>query len=264
MTAADAVEAAIRQGTVGDGRLCIVAICGAQGSGKSTLATGLAGRFDRCAVLSLDDLYLTRAERETLAAEVHPLLRTRGVPGTHDVALGLETIAALERGEAAPLPRFDKAADDRLPPAEWPLAPAGTRLLILEGWCVDARPQDAAALTEPINRLEREEDPDGTWRRYANDALTGDYRRMFARIDLLAMLAAPGFDCVLGWRRQQEHELRQRTGAGMSDAELGRFVAHYERLTRHILSEMPDRADLLIELGADRSPRRIVNRASGR
>lgn len=257
MTAADAVEAAIRQGLAKTDGLFVAGICGAQGSGKSTLAAELAARFERSAVLSLDDLYRTKAEREALAAEVHPLLRTRGVPGTHDVALGLDTIAALERGEAAALPRFDKAVDDRVPSSDWPLAPADTRLLILEGWCLGSRPQDDAALAEPVNRLEREEDAGGAWRRHANDALAGDYQRLFARIDLLVLLAAPDFDCVLGWRRQQEEDLRRRTGTGMSNAELGRFVAHYERLTRHILAEMPGRADVLIELAADRSPIRI-------
>lgn len=269
--ALDAIEAAIRRGLAlaGD-RLFVAGICGAQGSGKSTLATILAERLAahgvRTAVLSLDDLYRTRTEREALAASVHPLLLTRGVPGTHDVGLGLETLAALERGEAAALPRFDKARDDRAPRTGWAQAPADTALLILEGWCLGARPQHEAALTEPANDLERDEDRDGTWRRFVNRALAGEYQRLFARIDLLAFLAAPSFDSVFGWRREQERALQAQTGAGapgiMSDAALGRFIAHYERLTRHMLAEMPARADLVIELAEDRTVRRIPNSAS--
>lgn len=257
---AELVEAAIRRAMAQTDGLFVAGICGAQGSGKSTLAAALAERFERVAVLSLDDLYRTRAEREALAAEVHPLLLTRGAPGTHDVALGLATIAALERGEAAPMPRFDKAADDRAPISQWPRGPEATELLILEGWCLGARPQPEAALAEPVNRLEREEDADGVWRRYANDALAGEYQTLFARIDLLTLLAAPSFDCVFGWRKQQEDELRQRTGGGMSDEELRRFIQHYERLTRHILAEMPPRADVVVELEADRSVRRATAR----
>src|SRR5690606_19619873 len=151
------------------------------------------------AVLSIDDLYLRRAERAELARTVHPLLRTRGVPGTHDVALGLEAIAALERGEAAALPRFDKAADDRADEADWSRAAAGTRLLIVEGWCVGARPQAEAALTEPVNALERADDADGVWRGFANAALGGAYQRLFARLDRLVLLAAPGFEVVRRW-----------------------------------------------------------------
>lgn len=240
--------------------LVVLGIAGAQGSGKSTLAEGLKARMDArgiaCALLSIDDLYRTKAERERLAAQVHPLLRTRGVPGTHDVSLGLSVIAALERGEAAALPRFDKGRDDRAPEAEWPTALAGTRLLILEGWCVGATPQTDAALAAPVNRLEAQEDADGRWRTYVNAALAGEYQALFGRLDALVLLAAPDFAIVAQWRGQQEAALRARVGDGegvMDAGQLARFIQHYERLTRHMLAEMPDRADLTIALRADRS-----------
>jgi D-glycerate 3-kinase len=250
--AADAIRLRLHDG------LCLAGLCGAQGSGKSTLAAGLAARFERegvpTAILSIDDLYLTRAERERLARDVHPLLRTRGVPGTHDVALGLSVITDLAAGRPARLPRFDKAIDDRAPASRWPVAPAGTRLLILEGWCVGARPQAGEALAEPANTLERDEDPDGIWRGFANAALAGAYQALFGRIDPLILLAAPGFDIVLRWRIEQEHQLRRERGGGMDDAGVARFIRHYERLTRHILAEMPGRADLVLPLAEDRAP----------
>lgn len=237
-------------------RLLVLGICGAQGSGKSTLAAALEKRLStsglHSARLSLDDLYLTREQRQELGREVHPLLATRGVPGTHDVALGLTMIAALERGEAAPLPRFDKGTDDRAPPSSWPTAPAGTQVLLLEGWCLGARPQDDAELAFPVNALERDEDPDATWRRYANSALGGDYQVLFARIDLLVLLAAPDWSVVAQWREEQEAELRAVSSGAMSPAEVSRFIQHYERLTRWILTEMPARAHLVIRLDADR------------
>ena len=64
--------------------LCI-GMNGAQGSGKSTLARFLQIYFQELhglsvVILSLDDLYLTRADRIALAEEVHPLFKTRGVP----------------------------------------------------------------------------------------------------------------------------------------------------------------------------------------
>lgn len=148
------------------GGLFVVGLCGAQGCGKSTLAADLVVRLNRAgidtAILSLDDLYLTRVERGILAVDVHPLLGTRGVPGTHDVALGMRVIAALGRGEAPSLPRFDKAMDDRAPVATWPRAGAGTKVLIFEGWCVGARPQAEAMLREPVNALERDSDPNAS------------------------------------------------------------------------------------------------------
>lgn len=247
------------------GRLLVVGVSGAQGSGKSTLAAALVTRLCRdriaAAALSLDDLYLTKTERRDLARKVHPLLATRGVPGTHDVALGLATIEALERGEPALLPRFDKGADDRVPKERWDKAPFATQVLVLEGWCLGARPQPAEALRSPVNTLEAEEDGDGQWRAHVNAALAGDYATLFRRIDLLAMLEAPAFDVVQTWRAQQEEPLQQQ-GLGMDAPALARFIAHYERLTRHMLREMPPRADLLLRLNADRTVREVRRRTA--
>lgn len=245
-----------------DHRPLVLGLCGAQGSGKSTLAAGLA---DRCrasgiatAVLSIDDLYLTRAEREALARDVHPLLRTRGVPGTHDVRLGLKLFDELSSGQPIRLPRFDKAQDDRAAPEQWEDVASGTEVLIFEGWCVGAWPEPDPALVDPINTLERDEDRNGTWRTFANAALAGDYQTLFARVDLLTLLAAPDFTVVHAWRTEQERDLRlaghpDAVGV-MSDFQVTRFVQHYERLTRHILTEMPARADIVISLADDRRP----------
>ena len=237
----------------------VVGINGAQGSGKSTLCKFLevllARRRVRAITLSLDDLYLTKAERQALAREVHPLFATRGVPGTHAVAMGLRLIEDMLAGRALELPRFDKAMDDRAPETKCVTGPVD--VLLLEGWCVGAKPQDAAELVEPLNALERDEDPDGIWRKLVNHWLTQDYARLFDQIDLLVMLRVENFDAVRRNRALQEEKLRaanpQATDT-MDDAALERFCAHYERLTRHMLKEMPGRADVVIPIGPDQNP----------
>ena len=102
----------------------VSALAGLQGTGKSTLGAQLAtlarSRGERLVVLSIDDFYLGRRERLHLGRTVHPLLATRGPPGTHDVALACEVIDDLAAGRATRLPRFDKIADRRLPPSRWP------------------------------------------------------------------------------------------------------------------------------------------------
>ncbi|MCR5880371.1 hypothetical protein [Phenylobacterium sp. J367] len=105
-----------------------------------------------------------------------------------------------------------------------------------------------------MNDLERDEDPDGRWRGWVNEQLDGPYQALFAKIHSLSLMAAPGFEVVVGWRTEQEHRLKAKTGKGMSDAEVARFVQHYERLTRWILAEMPERADWTVELDAQRQP----------
>ena len=244
------------------GRTFIVGLCGAQGSGKSTVAAVLKvlleGQGISTAVLPLDDLYLTRAERLELATRVHPLLATRGVPGTHDVELGIKILDALSRSGPVALPRFDKAADDRSEESTWPTVQAPVRVVIFEGWCVGARAQPAPALLQPVNSLEEQLDADGTWRRYVNAQLAGVYQILFRRIDYLVLLAAPNFEIVYAWRLEQERKLHERLGAEanpsrvMNEEQIARFIQHYERLTRHILEEMPSRADVVLALDAER------------
>jgi D-glycerate 3-kinase len=242
----------------GHGPGYVVGLCGPQGSGKTTAAGLLRGLLARggleAIVLSLDDLYLPLEDRQRLSVEVHPLLKTRGVPGTHDPALGLSLIENLARPGETILPCFDKAIDDRAAPDRWRRVEGPVDVILFEGWCVGARPQAARALEPPLNALERDQDPRGVWRRFVNTALATAYRPLFDRIDMLALVAAPSFDVVLDWRREQEHALRAERGpdAGMSDEALATFVQHYERLTRHILSEMPRRADVVARLGPSR------------
>jgi D-glycerate 3-kinase len=229
----------------------LLAIAGAQGSGKTTLTRLLTAELVRLGLravsCSLDDFYLTRAQRVALAAAVHPLLITRGVPGTHDVVLCQRTLARL-RHDAVRLPAFDKGLDDRRAEHEWPLAgPAD--LVILEGWCLGARPQSAAALQTPVNALERDEDPDGRWRAFINAALAGPYRTLFDGFDALVYLQVPDFDAVRRWRGEQELQLppAQR----MTPAALDRFIRHYERLTRWMLQDLPHRAHVTVSLNGD-------------
>ncbi|HZC16442.1 MAG TPA: kinase, partial [Caulobacteraceae bacterium] len=228
-----------------------VGLCGPQGSGKTTSARVLkrllATEGLRAVVLSLDDLYLPLAARRRLAAEVHPLLITRGVPGTHDVDLGLEVLASLPRPGRTMMPRFDKASDDRVAPT--PIeGPAD--VILFEGWCVGARPQDPAALEQPVNDLERQRDPDAVWRAYANRLLAGPYQTLFADFGLLVLFKVASFDVVLGWRQEQERKAPKR---GMSNAEVAAFIRHYERLTNWIQAEMPARADVVARLDPDRA-----------
>ncbi len=249
------------------GRGILIGINGSQGSGKSTMSLFLEEmlRADfgvNAAVLSLDDLYLTKAERQRLATEVHPLLATRGVPGTHDVELGHSVIERALSGQGGlMLPRFDKSTDDRLPRSEWPTIEAPLDVLLFEGWCVGARPVPPEVLVEPINALEAVEDADGRWRTFVNDQLAGPYRALFGSLDLAVMLRAPNFNQVVAWRLLQERKLVERTGKGMDTAAVVQFIMHYERLTRQMLADLPGCMDIVFDIGADHNPTDVTGLA---
>ena len=239
----------------------VVGFCGSQGSGKSTGVGVLRLLLEevglRVATLSIDDLYLPKEARQKLAEDVHPLLATRGPPGTHDVAMGEHLLDVLFKPQITAVPRFDKSRDTRADPWHWDAFQGSADVVLFEGWCVGARPQPSEALAEPVNDLELKSDPDGRWRAYVNDALAGPYQKLFGRIGFLVFLAAPSFEVVAGWRKEQEAKLRARTDGPshvMSDEQIDRFVQFYERLTRFMLAEMSSRADAVVRLGEHREP----------
>lgn len=237
-------------------------VSGPPGTGKSTMsgaiAEGLAAALGaRAVTLSMDDFYKTRAEREAMARDIHPLFVTRGVPGTHDVPLAISVLDALGRagpGDTVGVPVFDKSRDDRLPEGQWRAVAGPLDIILLEGWCVGARPEAEERLAAPINALEADEDADGRWRRRVNDALAGPYADWFARLDRVLMLRAPSWEQVFEWRRQQE----RAGGRAMDDRALARFLAHYERLVRHMDNELGQRADRVVELDRRRRVQRMI------
>lgn len=240
----------------------LIGINGAQGTGKSTLAKLLSALLTssgyRTVNLSIDDFYYSKAKRQELADEIHPLLRSRGVPGTHDVDLALnliEQLCAAGSNQQITLPRFDKSLDDCRPVAACEQIQGPIDIIILEGWFVGAKAQAGDELTQAINELEINEDSDGRWRAYVNQQLAGSYQSLFEKIHILLMLQAPGFEQILEWRSLQEEKLRTLAvtdASGLMDRKaIKHFIQHFERLTRHCLRTLPDSADRVFRLNTE-------------
>jgi D-glycerate 3-kinase len=219
-------------------RPALIGVGGAQGSGKSRFCREFAAQSSlRVAHFSLDDVYLTKSERERLAQTTHPLFITRGPPGTHDLELAKYTIAQLSSArpnDATPLPRFDKRADDREPENQWPVFIGRPDLILVDGWCLGAIPPMGAPVG-PVNELEAEEDPDRIWRNHTIAPLATRYPLFFRQFDCLVYLQAPSFDVVRTWRAEQEEETLGRPLTLAERSSLNRFIEHYERLTRAML-----------------------------
>lgn len=245
----------------GASRPILVGINGSQGSGKSTLAAFLSFYLEtqhslKVATLSIDDFYLSQSARQQLAARVHPLLATRGVPGTHNIRLALDLVNDLKHDKRVSLPRFNKATDNPLPVSAQPDFQGPADIIIFEGWCWGAEPQPEESLKLPVNLLEEKEDPDGRWRRFVNEQLKGDYQSLFALADYTIMLKAPSFEHVFRWRCEQEHKLAasgvKNATAIMTDAQIARFIQHYQRITESCLATLGFRSDYVFRLDEHR------------
>ena len=231
----------------------LIGVAGAQGSGKSYQCRRYVATNPRVAHFSLDDVYFTKAERVELSKRVHPLFATRGPPGTHALGLALSTIAALRKASPAtqtPLPRFDKAADDRAPAHTWHTFSGRPDAILFDGWCLGALPD--ALGDAPLNALEAEEDAEGRWRAAVRADLAERYALFFSHFDAILYLAAPNWEIVKHWRAEQEAETLGRALTATDHARLDRFLMHYERITRSMMAGQRA-ATHCIELSEDRA-----------
>jgi D-glycerate 3-kinase len=247
----------------------LVSINGAQGTGKSTLTAFLKKILESehsCSAteLSLDDFYYTRNERAQLSEKVHPLLITRGVPGTHDADLIESVLDAMMNRQPCKVPKFNKANDDRCNDVDWFDCKGPVDVILFEGWCNNAPVQNQKELAKPVNDLEANEDAEGIWRHYANEQLKDYHRRFFRHANMCIMLNASDFDHVYHWRSLQEKKLRLSSFLTqqhvMSEQELKRFIQHYERISRHALSYLPDIADIVLPFEKDHSIAGIIQK----
>ena len=239
----------------------LIGFTGGQGSGKTTLSDFiqlvLVVGFDRKTTgFSIDDLYKTPEERKILADTIHPLCKVRGVPGTHNIKLGLDILNSLSNANSSSLtsiPSFSKTQDRHFPVEEWKQYKGKPDFIFFDAWFGGARPISFNNWEPPINKLELEEDPDGIWSKWSNKQLSGDYQDLFNKIDLLLMIKVPGMRDVFESRWLQEQTLSKNisdNGASdkiMNKDEVFRFVMHYERLTRYVLKEMPSLADIVLK-----------------
>ena len=141
-----------------------IGLAGGQGTGKTTISSILKiilTKYFKLNVfkISIDDLYKTQKDRIKLSKKIHPLLMTRGVPGTHDINFIFDLLKKTKskRFNHQRLPKFNKAIDDRLKKKSWYLVKKVPDVIIFEGWCVGARAEQNTTLKKPINPLERTE-----------------------------------------------------------------------------------------------------------
>jgi D-glycerate 3-kinase len=252
------------------GETLFLGFCGGQGSGKTTatriLKIILTKFFERrIHVSSIDEFYKTSEDRNKMANEIHSLFKTRGVPGTHDINLVkiFFDIIKKKKFKKIKLPKFEKAADNRLKKKYWYNIKQKPEIVILEGWCVGARPQSSSLIKKPINILEKYEDKDLKWRKYVNEKLKKEYKKLFAMIDHFIFMKIPNFKMVFKWRLLQENKLKKKSHLNkkiMSYNEIKRFIMFYERITLQMIKDLSKSASVVMLLKKNHEIKKVLFR----
>ena len=192
-----------------------VGLAGGQGTGKTTISSIIKIiliKYFKLKVfkISVDDFYKTRKDRSLLSKRVHPMLLTRGVPGTHDINLMLNFFKKMKskKFKSLKVPSFNKAVDDRSNKKNWQSIKERPDVIIFEGWCVGAKPVSANSLKRSINSMEKVKDPKLVWRKYVNQQLKSKYKNLYSQLNCLIYLKAKNFSLLQKWRLKQEHKLR--------------------------------------------------------
>jgi len=242
-----------------------ICFTGGQGSGKTTLSffvqKVLSEMCKRPSMgFSIDDIYKSQEERQILANKIHPLCYVRGVPGTHDINMGLDLFNKLSNAKPdteTRIPSFCKPEDKHYPKKDWPVYKGKPDFIFFDAWCGGAKPLPEENWLPPLNQLETEEDPEGVWSKWSNKELSKDYQDLFSLFDLLLMIKVPSMDFVYESRWIQEQTLAKTVTDSslkqkiMTKEEVFRFVMHYERLTHYILDEMPGFSDIVLSRDAN-------------
>ena len=252
------------------GDTLFLGLSGGQGSGKTTVSKILKiilKKFfkRRIYVSSIDDFYKTLKERNKMSSKIHPLFKTRGVPGTHDTILIKNFFNKIKKKKFSEikLPKFEKATDDRLKKKYWHTVKSKPEIVILEGWCVGAKPQSNFLIKKPINALEKYEDQNLKWRKYVNEKLKKEYKKLFAMIDYFIFIKIPNFNMVLNRRMLQEKKLKQKKylkSKIMNYNQIKRFIMFYQRITLQMIKNFSKSASVVILLKKNHKIKKILFR----
>jgi D-glycerate 3-kinase len=247
----------------------IIGLAGGQGSGKTTISSILTlilkkyFKLNVCKI-SIDDFYKTRKNRKLLSKNTHPLLMTRGVPGTHDVDLMLNFFKKIKDKNFKRLlvPTFDKAIDDRRSKTLWQKIKTKPDVIIFEGWCVGARAQSSSQLKKPINSLEKVYDQGAKWRAHVNNQLKTKYKTLFKQLDGLLYLKAKNFSLLREWRLKQERKLwiqakNKKNLKIMSSEDVIHFMQTYQRITQQMFKDALKSSSIIMNLNSNHQIEKI-------
>ena len=240
-----------------------VGLAGGQGTGKTTtssLIMIILIKYFKLKVfrISIDDFYKTRKERINLSKKIHPMLLTRGVPGTHDINMMLNFFKNVKSKnfKRFKLPTFNKAIDDRFNKKHWYDLKDKPDVIIFEGWCVGAKSEKNNSLMKSINSMEKSRDQKKIWRRYVNQQLKTKYKKLYSQLNCLIFLKANNFKLLQKWRLKQERKLWLNSKKNsnlkiMNKEDVINFMQTYQRITQNMFKYMPKYASIILSLNSN-------------
>ena len=240
-----------------------VGLAGGQGTGKTTISSLIKIiliKYFKLKVfrISIDDFYKTRKERIILSKRIHPMLLTRGVPGTHDINMMLSFFrkAKSKQFKRLKLPNFNKAIDDRFNKKYWYDLKDKPDVIIFEGWCVGAKSEKSNTLKKNINSMERAKDHKQIWRKYINQQLKSKYKNLYLQLNCLIYLKAKNFSLLQKWRFKQEQKLWLKNKNNtklkiMRREDVINFMQTYQRITQNMFKNMPKYASIILNLNSN-------------
>jgi D-glycerate 3-kinase len=250
------------------GKTLLIGLSAGQGSGKTTVASILGIILKiffkrKICIISIDDFYKTLADRNKMAKKKHPLFKTRGVPGTHDINLVKTFFNSLKKKKfkKIKIPKFNKLTDDRFKKNYWHTINRKPEIVLLEGWCVGAKAESNSSLKRPINILEKYEDPYLVWRNFVNEKLKKEYKKVFSMIDHYIYMKVPSFKIVFEWRLLQENKLKERVvnkKKAMSYHGIKRFIMFYQRITLQMLKDLTKSASIVMLLKKNHEVKKVL------
>ena len=240
-----------------------VGLAGGQGTGKTTtssLIKIILSKYFKLDVfrISIDDFYKTRKERISLSKRIHPMLMTRGVPGTHDINMMLNFFkkSKSKKFKRLKLPIFNKAIDDRFSKKHWYDLKKKPDVIIFEGWCVGAKSEKNNTLKKTINSMEKTKDQKQIWRKYVNDQLKSKYKKLYSQLNCLIYLKAKDFSLLQKWRLKQERKLWVKSKKNLNTKIMSKdnvltFMQTYQRVTQNMFKYTPKYASVIINLNSN-------------
>ncbi len=213
----------------------IIGIQGGQGTGKTTLTRAIQKELEikgyHATSFSLDDFYLSLSKRVVLQKKYpqNPFYQIpRGLPGTHRLSLLKTVLHSLKTGRRTELPLFDKSLADGKGDISLLKAFVAQKqdFILFEGWYVGIPFATPLALSRicakhkiPLKEIDPQLKHSAVVLRYIRK-----YQTLWKYLDYVIMLRPKKSTLHVKWRQQQEEELKQARGIGMTPPQIEHFV----------------------------------------